>query len=437
MRKVKRLKGQKAKRLRGLFAFLSLCLLSSLPLTALAGVEVLFSPRDNINYRIIEAINLSEDCIDIATFDFTSREIADALVNAKKKGLKIRLIVDKKLLEDEDIDSQAKHLEEMGFDIKALKGKGKGVMKNSFVIFDGNLVIVGPYQLTEDKENYNYENAIFLDDHGIVETYQNEFDKLFGKRGISTTSTKKPKDSLLSTVIKPSSSLRQETGKQETGDRRQDSVASASNPTIEAHPSTEEQIATSEVKTLVGAGLKPAPTTGEKPPAPLEAPLPTGTATSSLQAEGFEPRGSAEGKAIPPPTTEQYITQTTLPVPDEPTTAPGNFINISFEELDKIFGKESALSEAEKNALWPKYMGRYVKWTGEVTYTLLGLVKGTRVGLRHKQGSDTNTEVRFSIKKAPKIMGIAEGDTITYTAKLFTYPATDTPYYVLNEGSLE
>lgn len=371
------------------------CLFLFSPSAALAGVEVLFSPRDNINYRIIEAINLSEECVDVATFDFTSREIADALLNAKSKGLKVRLLIDKNLLEDKD--SQAKYLEEKGIDIKALKGKGKGVMKNSFVIFDGRLVMVGPYHLTEDKESYDYENAIFFDDPGIVETYQNEFDRLFGSRSL-TTATKKSKDSLLSTVIQPSSQeLRVQSS--ELGVR------------------TEGQDVTSNE-------IKPVVTTKEtgvsdKPPATLT------TNTS-------------------PPTTER-VPQAQITVPVESTIPPETPINISFEELDKIFGKEGTLPDTEKNALWvAQYYGRYVKWTGEVTYTYLGLVKGIRIGFRHKAAppkeDESNTDVEvvgFSLKKAPKVMKIAEGDAVTYTAKLYSYPAKDTPYYVLNEGSLE
>ncbi|HLG29083.1 MAG TPA: phospholipase D-like domain-containing protein [Candidatus Brocadiales bacterium] len=376
------------------------------PLAALAGIEVLFSPRDNINYRIIEAVNLSEERIDVATFDFTSSEIADALLNAKSKGLRVRLLVDKDLLEDKD--SKAKYLEEKGIDIKALKGKGKGVMKNSFVIFDGRLVIVGPYHLAEDKESYDYENAIFFDDSGIVETYQNEFDRLFGSRSL-TTATKTLKDSLLSTVIQPSS--------------QELSVQSS-----ELGVRTEGQDVTSnEIKPVVRTketGVS------DKPPATLT----TNTSYSEALA-----------KDTSPPTTVRDITQTTLPAPVEPTTAPATLINISFEELDKIFGKEGTLPDTEKNDLWvAQYYGRYVKWTGEVSYTYLGLVKGIRIGFKHKAAQpkeyESNTDVEvvgFSLKKAPKVMKIAEGDTVTYTAKLYSYPTKDTPYYVLNEGSLE
>lgn len=394
----------------------------SLPLPALAGVEVLFSPRDNINYRTIEAINLSEDCIDVATFDFTSREIADALVNARSKGLKIRLLVDKKLLEDEG--SQVKYLEEKGFDIKALKGKNEGAMKNSFAIFDGRLVIVGPYQLANEEGSYNYENAIFFDDQAIIETYQSEFDRLFGRRTTLTTATKESKDSLLSAVIQPPSNLRQGAGSNGSGVTSQESVASASKPTVEPQPGLEEQTATTEVKTAI---MDTETVTDEKQPAALT----TNDSPSNSPHPDPLPQGERE---LPPPLMGGDKG-------DGEKESPESFVDIAFEELDKIFGKDSALSDVEKNALWvAQYWGRYVKWTGEVTYTLLGLVKGTRIGFRHKAdsgGLDTDVEVRFSIKKATKIMRIAEGDTVTYTAKLFSYPTSDTPYYVLNEGSLE
>lgn len=386
-------------------------------LTALAGVEVLFSPRDNIKYRIIEAINLSEECIDIATFDFTSKEIADALLNAKRKGLKIRVLVDRKLLEDSADDSQVRDLEEKGIDIKPLKGKGKGVMKNSFVIFDGRLVMVGPYQLAEDEESYNYENALFFDEPGIVETYQNEFDKLFGARSILKTTPKKSKDSLLSAVIKPSGNLLQESPQKpapaeevlETG------TVSSPEPTTKVQPGVEEYTAPSEPK--VAARDK---------------------AVQQSEIKNTPPGEKKTVETPPTPLTTESTIQPTLPI--EPTPLPGGFMNISFEELDKIFGKESTLTEPEKVKLWPNYMGRYVKWTGKVTYTLLGLIKGTRIGIGHKitsGESDTDVEVKFSIKNAPKIMKIAEGDTVTYTAKLLTRPTSDEPYYVLIDGTLE
>ncbi len=415
--------------------------------TGWCGVEVLFSPRDNINYRIIEAVDLSEACIDVSAFDFTSKEIADALVDARRKGLKIRLLVDKKLLEDEDNDSQVKHLEEIGFDIKALRGKGKGSMKNSFIIFDSRLVIVGPYHLIEDKESYNYENAIFFDDRGVVETYQNEFDRLFGKRNTLKTSPKKvEEDSLLSTIIKPSSLPERST---QSGSLLQKPVSNGhtslkdsarAEPTIDAQPSAEEHVAPSEVKI---AAVDKEALTSEK--------LPVSTKDSS----GFR-LPLSDIKNTPAPATEQKALETqpaSLGSEDTTQTAgytdataldnigpppiPGSVIDISFEELDKIFGQESALSSIEKNSLWVSYMGRYVKWTGDVTYTLLGFIKGTRIGFRHKQGSDNDVEVRFSIKRALKVMKIAEGDTLTYTAKLLSLPTPDTPYYVLSEGILD
>jgi hypothetical protein len=308
-------------------------------------------------------------------------------------------------------------------------------MKNSFIIFDGRLVIVGPYHLTEDKESYNYENAIFFDDPGIVETYQNEFDRLFGKRSILKTSQKKPKDSLLSTIIKPSSNLRQGSGSippekpekstppDEDLQPREDVVmpkAAPAPPPIPAPPSSEGS-----------AGIEAQPSAEEH----------TEPSEVKIAAKDKEPviEAGAQAQETKPETLDTLGSEDTIqsPFPLEPTPTHGSFMEISFTELDKIFGSESTLSEAEKEALWPRYIGRYVKWTGEVTYTLLGFFKGTRIGLRHKEGSDTDVEVKFRIRKVTKIIKIAEGDTITYTAKLFTQPTSETPYYVLDEGTLE
>jgi hypothetical protein len=298
------------------------------------------------------------------------------------------------------------------------------------------LVIVGPYHLIEDKESYNYENAIFFDDRGVVETYQNEFDRLFGKRNTLKTSPKKvAEDSLLSTIIKPSSLPERST---QSGSLLQKPVSNGhtslkgsarTEPSIDAQPSAEEHVAPSEAKI---AAVDKEALTSEK--------LPAGTKDSA----GFR-LPLSDIKNTPAPATEQKALETqtagdtnaTAIYDIGPPPIPGSVIDISFEELDKIFGQESALSSIEKNSLWVSYMGRHVKWTGDVTYTLLGFIKGTRIGFRHKQGSDNDVEVRFSIKRALKIIKISEGDTLTYTAKLLSLPTPDTPYYVLSEGILE
>ena len=44
---------------------------------------------------------------------------------------------------------------------------------------------------------------------------------------------------------------------------------------------------------------------------------------------------------------------------------PDGFINISFNELDEIFGKENKMTESQKDTLWEEYNNKNVRWTGE------------------------------------------------------------------------
>jgi len=62
--------------------------------TMYAKTDVLFSPRGLIKETILKTIISSEETIDVAAFTFTSGDIAEALYNAKERGVKIRLVID-------------------------------------------------------------------------------------------------------------------------------------------------------------------------------------------------------------------------------------------------------------------------------------------------------------------------------------------------------
>ncbi|MFQ5713459.1 MAG: hypothetical protein ACE5GU_05465 [Candidatus Scalinduaceae bacterium] len=110
------------------------------------------------------------------------------------------------------------------------------------------------------------------------------------------------------------------------------------------------------------------------------------------------------------------------------------FIDISFEELDKIFGKENRMTESQKDKLWEEYKGKYVRWTGKVVSRGLGRVSGLRMGINHKEGTDI--ELCFDIEKKDKVLQTKVGDTVTYTGKLVNRRGYILPYK-LEDGKIE
>ena len=144
-----------------------------------AKTEVLFSPRGAIKDAIIKNINSSEKSIDIAVLIFTAGEIAEALYEAKERGVKIRIIIDRK--QEKKRYPVLEFLKEKDFDLRFLKGNIGGFMNHTFAIFDVERLVTGSYNWTEYAEKFNYENALFIDEPDTIKSFQEEFESLYGK----------------------------------------------------------------------------------------------------------------------------------------------------------------------------------------------------------------------------------------------------------------
>jgi len=140
--------------------------------------EVYFSPEGRIKERLVQAISESKSSVDIAIFNFTSHNLRAALVKAKKRGVKIRVIADAKQMENDE-HSLIGTLMQEGFEVKLLKQQGQGIMHNKFAIFDKKLLSTGSYNWTESAEHKNYENVLFLSSQDVIKAYQKEFDELW------------------------------------------------------------------------------------------------------------------------------------------------------------------------------------------------------------------------------------------------------------------
>ena len=89
---------------------------------------------------------------------------------------------------------------------------------------------------------------------------------------------------------------------------------------------------------------------------------------------------------------------------------------LTFEGLNKVFGKNSSISPSRKEELWGHYRGKVIEWQGFVSYKGLGRNDGYRIGIRHNIG--TNVELRLDENSENLIKMIKKEDKITYTGKL-------------------
>ncbi|MBI5624679.1 MAG: hypothetical protein HY924_12945 [Elusimicrobia bacterium] len=137
-----------------------------------------FSPKGGTAGRLLDAIAISRESIDVAMFSFTSKTLAEALAERKAAGVRVRVVLDRK--QSRNANSVLAYLRSRGVDVAVMDGKTKaGVQHSKYAVFDGAVVETGSYNWTVNGESYSFENAAFLSDPGCVAGFQADFETLW------------------------------------------------------------------------------------------------------------------------------------------------------------------------------------------------------------------------------------------------------------------
>jgi phosphatidylserine/phosphatidylglycerophosphate/cardiolipin synthase-like enzyme len=127
--------------------------------------RVLFSPKAGISKELSRMTQAAAKEISVAAYAFSSKYLGNALVSAMKRGVKVRLILDKDNAEKAyTIDEW---LIENGIDVRFIKFKS-GCMHHKFLIVDRARLMTGSYNFTNDSEFRNHEAAIFFNTTGSI-----------------------------------------------------------------------------------------------------------------------------------------------------------------------------------------------------------------------------------------------------------------------------
>jgi phosphatidylserine/phosphatidylglycerophosphate/cardiolipin synthase-like enzyme len=140
-------------------------------------VEIYFSPKDKTSNRIIELINSARSYIYIPTFLITHTEISNALINAKNRGVDVRIIIDANSI----TSNNTKHaqLRKNGIMLKTENYAGK--MHSKAMIIDDLYFITGSMNFSNSGENKNDENTVIIKDKDIAKLHKDIFLYLWTK----------------------------------------------------------------------------------------------------------------------------------------------------------------------------------------------------------------------------------------------------------------
>ena len=112
----------------------------------------------------------------MACYEFTSRDIAEALENAAHRGVKVRIVADWKAAHDRF--SQTRILVDAGIPVRL--DHRYAIHHHKFVVIDGVAIETGSFNYTTAAIKHNAENALVLwNVPQIAKVYAREWERLW------------------------------------------------------------------------------------------------------------------------------------------------------------------------------------------------------------------------------------------------------------------
>lgn len=140
--------------------------------------------KGNVNFeqKLIDRINHANYSIDMAVYSFFGmKDVADALVVAKNRKVKIRVVY-----ENRNIQDSMQELLDNGIQMSQRPSNLDGIMHDKFFIFDARDTIqtddwlwTGSWNVTSTELGWK-NNVIEINDPTITKAYQTEFEEMWG-----------------------------------------------------------------------------------------------------------------------------------------------------------------------------------------------------------------------------------------------------------------
>jgi len=131
------------------------------------GVQVYFSPRGGATDAVVNVLDHATNSVLVQAYSFTSAPIAQALVLAHRRGVKVRAILDHSQRTEKY--SEADFLKNSS--IPTLIDPRHAIAHNKIIIIDGYLIITGSFNFTRAAEEHNAENLLLINDPVLAQQY--------------------------------------------------------------------------------------------------------------------------------------------------------------------------------------------------------------------------------------------------------------------------
>jgi phosphatidylserine/phosphatidylglycerophosphate/cardiolipin synthase-like enzyme len=130
--------------------------------------HICFTPGNDCTQLIVDTLSGAQKSIFIQAYSFTSVPIAKAVVEAKRKGIPVYVILDKSQ-SPKNRYSSAKYL--LDNNVETYIDYKPAIAHNKVIIIDGKILITGSFNFTKAAQMHNAENLIIIANTDIAKIY--------------------------------------------------------------------------------------------------------------------------------------------------------------------------------------------------------------------------------------------------------------------------
>lgn len=129
--------------------------------------------RGGPDKNLADAISQARASVDMAVLQLDLWSIRDALIDAHRRGVAVRVVTDSDYLDEDEIQD----LIQAG--IAVLGDRREGLMHNKFVVIDRQEVWSGSMNFTISETYRNNNNLVRVSSANLAENYTREFEEMF------------------------------------------------------------------------------------------------------------------------------------------------------------------------------------------------------------------------------------------------------------------
>lgn len=137
-----------------------------------AQCEVRFSPNGKATDAIVEQIDLAKKRIDVLAYSFTNKFIAEALVRAAQRGVKVTAVID-----NEEITKKANKVEFVrAAGVETYLDGKHAIQHNKVILIDNDMFQNGSFNFSANAEKANAENSMWCRSVEGVKIFRENFE---------------------------------------------------------------------------------------------------------------------------------------------------------------------------------------------------------------------------------------------------------------------